>query len=479
MVGEAMFDMGRDWALNPPKSCPKCMKRVKVFYINLDLDQVVMCENVMCDWPFKDINGISIIPGKVQKDTKRKDGGHGVSTRVTKVATEAAIVDTMQALSMGEATFDEVKAGKEKVMVGNKESDKVKVDNKEADEVKVVKNKELNQVKVVKEDLDKIKGVAEERVGEEIRGVSKVEDESFNNAEKMVSEESCDVVKRKKKKQVKKTKQAEYKGFEKVVKAKEPACEEAGLDKEIFNQSNIDCEEFNQVKKDDVTEKKDKCGKEKFDKKFACEEAGLDKEIFNQSKIDFNQVKKDDVTEKKEKRGREKFEKEFARSSHNVGKLMKKVEKTNKKMEKLGRKKEGFVPIVSDGEQWFDATADLVKQSLQERQGGMEIMQGGFASVSVEVKKAEVPAEEADILSKLLAEVASSTSGPNIFQEPAPKGMGMRLPNISPNSTIDELIKSPPLNQQDCSIADEEDSRLAKCMDEFDPEAFLNSIDFI
>ena len=57
--------------------------------------------------------------------------------------------------------------------------------------------------------------------------------------------------------------------------------------------------------------------------------------------------------------------------------------------------------------------------------------------------------------------------------------MGMRLPNISPNSTIDELIKSPPLNQQDCSIADEEDSRLAKCMDEFDPEAFLNSIDFI
>ena len=27
--------------------------------------QVVMCENVMCDWPFKDINGISIIPGKV------------------------------------------------------------------------------------------------------------------------------------------------------------------------------------------------------------------------------------------------------------------------------------------------------------------------------------------------------------------------------------------------------------------------------
>jgi len=455
MVGEAMFDMGRDWALNPPKSCPKCMKRVKVFYINLDLDQVVMCENVMCDWPFKDINGISIIPGKVQKDTKRKDGGHGVSTRVTKVATEAAIVDTMQALSMGEATFDEVKAGKEKVMVGNKESDKVKVDNKEADKVKVVK-KESNQVKVVQKEMDQIKTVGKEKVGEEIRGVSKVEDESFNNAEKMVSEESCDVVKRKKKKQVKKTKQAEYKGFEKVVKAKEPACEEAGLDKEIFNQSNIDCEEF-------------------------------------------NQVKKVNGTEKKEKRGREKFDLEFARNSQKVGNLMKKVEKNNKKMEKLGRKKEGFAPIVSDGEQWFDATSDLPKAG-EGGQGGVEIMQGGCASV--EVKKAEVPAEEADILSKLLAEVASasepnifqepadkllaevaSASEPNIFQEPAPQDMGMRLADISPNSTIDELMNIPPLHQLNCSNADEEeiveDSRLAKCMDEFDPEAFLNSIDSI
>ena len=50
MVGEAMLDMGRDWALNPPKSCPKCMKRVKVFYINLDLDQVSSSSNyiILC-----------------------------------------------------------------------------------------------------------------------------------------------------------------------------------------------------------------------------------------------------------------------------------------------------------------------------------------------------------------------------------------------------------------------------------------------
>ena len=55
------------------------------------------------------------------------------------------------------------------------------------------------------------------------------------------------------------------------------------------------------------------------------------------------------------------------------------------------------------------------------------------------------------------------------------------MSNISCNSNIDELMNSPSLHQQDCSNADEEmeDSRLAKCMDEFDPEAFLNSIDSI
>ena len=62
-----------------------------------------------------------------------------------------------------------------------------------------------------------------------------------------------------------------------------------------------------------------------------------------------------------------------------------------------------------------------------------------------------------------------------------PQDMGSRLSNISCNSNIDELMNSPSLHQQDCSNADEEmeDSRLAKCMDEFDPEAFLNSIDSI
>ena len=61
------------------------------------------------------------------------------------------------------------------------------------------------------------------------------------------------------------------------------------------------------------------------------------------------------VIEKKEKRGGEKFDKEFVRNGHQVSKVMKKVEKNNKKMEKLALKKEGFAPIVPHGEQRFDA----------------------------------------------------------------------------------------------------------------------------
>ena len=247
-----------------------------------------------------------------------------MSTKVTKVATEAAIVDTMQGLCVGDAAFDEVKEGKNNLMVDNKESDKVKVATKES-----------NQVKVLKKELGQIKAVGKERVGEEICGVSKDDNERWGREKRS---------EKKRKKQGKERMHAEYKGFEKVVKNKEPACEEAGLDKTIFNQSNIDCEEF-------------------------------------------NQVKKVDVIEKKEKRGREKFDKKFARNGHLVSNLIKKVEKTNKKMEKLGRKKKGFVPIVSEGEQWFDASSDLAKAG-EGGQAGMEIVQGGFSRV--EVKKAEV-----------------------------------------------------------------------------------------
>ena len=29
-----------DWALNPPRSCPKCGGRVRTYHINFELDQV-------------------------------------------------------------------------------------------------------------------------------------------------------------------------------------------------------------------------------------------------------------------------------------------------------------------------------------------------------------------------------------------------------------------------------------------------------
>ena len=190
--------------------------------------------------------------------------------------------------------------------------------------------------------------------GEEICGPFKADDESSNKAEKVTRGESCNVLKEKstKKKETKKKRKKErsyeeYKGFEKVVKNKEPAGE-AGLCKEIFDQPKVDGVEFNQKEKVDVTGKK---------------------------------------------YGREKFDKEFARNGHLVGKLMHKVEKNNKKMEKLGRSKEGFAPIGSDGKQWFDAPSDLPKATSESTssdggQSGVETKQGGCARR--EVKKAEV-----------------------------------------------------------------------------------------
>ena len=96
----------------------------------------------------------------MKKDPKKEDGGHGVSTKVAKDATEAAIVDTIQGLCMGEAAFGEVKAGKDNLNLAM-------VDNKESDKVKVVKN-ESNQVKVVKKKLNQIKAVGKDRVSKEI-----------------------------------------------------------------------------------------------------------------------------------------------------------------------------------------------------------------------------------------------------------------------------------------------------------------------
>ena len=60
--------------------------------------------------------------------------------------------------------------------------------------------------------------------------------------------------------------------------------------------------------------------------------------------------------------------------------------------------------------------------------------------------------------------------------------MGTGSANISSNSTFDELLNSQPPFQQGCSNIDSEmveDARITKCMDEFDPDAFLDSIESI
>ena len=177
------------------------------------------------------------------------------------------------------------------------------------------------------------------RESKDICGLSKVENEGSKKAEEVKGE--SDNVLKKKKKRAKERLHEDYKGFEKVVENREIAGK-SGLGK-IFNQSRDDHDVFNQLEK----------------------------------------VK---AAEKKEKRGREKFENEFARKGPQVGNLMRKVEKNNKKMEKLGRKKEGFAPIVCDGELWFDAASDLPKAG--EGKLGVETMWAG--SASVEVRKAEV-----------------------------------------------------------------------------------------
>jgi len=189
MVGTNLMEFSSSWALNPPKKCPKCGAKVKTFYINLNLDQVVMCESLSCNWPFKGTNG-SIIPGKVE-EVKQEVG------------------------------------------------------------------------KQVKEELVEV-----------------------NQNDKEVAV----------------------------------------------------------------------CGNSKEKKK-----------------------------KKREKRGKETFDREYARAGHLVGTLKNKVEKTNKKMEKLGRKKGEFAPLVSGGEQWFDVLSDPLKSG----EGPMTHSAAHSSGRSVGVRKAE------------------------------------------------------------------------------------------
>ena len=69
-----------------------------------------------------------------------------------------------------------------------------------------------------------------------------------------------------------------------------------------------------------------------------------------------------------------------------MGTLKNKVEKTNKKMEKLGRKKGEFAPLVSWGEQWFDPLSEPLKAG----EGPMMHSTAHSSGRSLGVRKAEV-----------------------------------------------------------------------------------------
>ena len=69
-----------------------------------------------------------------------------------------------------------------------------------------------------------------------------------------------------------------------------------------------------------------------------------------------------------------------------MGTLKNKVEKTNKKMEKLVRKKGEFTPLVSGGEQWFDVLPDPLKSGG----GPMTHSTAHSSGRSLGVRKAEV-----------------------------------------------------------------------------------------
>ena len=69
-----------------------------------------------------------------------------------------------------------------------------------------------------------------------------------------------------------------------------------------------------------------------------------------------------------------------------MGTLKNKVEKTNKKMEKLVRKKGEFAPLVSGGEQWFDAHPDPLKSG----EGPMTHSAAHSSGRSAGMRKAEV-----------------------------------------------------------------------------------------
>ena len=249
-----------------------------------------MCENVICDWPFKDVNG-SIIVGKVK----------------ILFVSSSNTFNTWKLKS--QANWDIKKAG----VKDQTSSDRL--------------TKTSSAIK------DIAMGRTETRVGAGDKVKSRKDDVNQVNVDNKLVEGEV----------------------EKVKESQKVAIKRGVTDKEVFGQSKPSYQGF------------------------------VKAEVMESSKVLREKQKK---AEKKKKRGKEKFDKEFVRSRHPVGSLMKKVEKTNMKMEKLGRKKGEFAPVVSEGEQWFDASSELGKAEAGEKTGMEENTEEEKARAMV--KKAEV-----------------------------------------------------------------------------------------
>jgi len=69
--------MASDLATNPHKWCPKCRGKVRSFFINLEGDQVVMCEKEACDWPLGGEGGFLLLQGEKGGVEGKGTGGAG------------------------------------------------------------------------------------------------------------------------------------------------------------------------------------------------------------------------------------------------------------------------------------------------------------------------------------------------------------------------------------------------------------------
>ena len=63
--------------INPPKTCPECArkgvkKKVKCYFINLDNEGVIMCEEENCPWPFNSNLREKVVVEVNQREKEKK-----------------------------------------------------------------------------------------------------------------------------------------------------------------------------------------------------------------------------------------------------------------------------------------------------------------------------------------------------------------------------------------------------------------------